>query len=60
MKKKLSSWFVMVALVAMAIAALAPAAHAATEDPVGTAAIFDIGMGARALGMGGGLRRRRR
>jgi len=53
MKKKLSSWFVMVALVAMTVAALAPAAYAAAEDPVGTAAIFDIGMGARALGMGG-------
>ena len=53
MRKKLNSWLVMVALAAMAVVALTPAFAVASEDPVGTAAVFDIGMGARALGMGG-------
>jgi len=36
------------------ILALLPASAAlATEDPVGTAAMMGLGMGARALGMGG-------
>jgi long-subunit fatty acid transport protein len=53
MRKKLNSCLVMVALAAMAVVALTPAFAVASEDPVGTAAVFDIGMGARALGMGG-------
>ena len=53
MRKKLNSWLVMVALAAMAVVALTPAFAVASEDLVGTAAVFDIGMGARALGMGG-------
>ena len=34
----------------------AGAAALAAEDPVGTAAMLDIGLGARALGMGGAER----
>lgn len=53
MRMKHSSWLLIVALAAMVVLA-APAAFAQTdEDPVGTGALFDIGMGARALGMGG-------
>ncbi len=54
MKRELKKRLVMVALVAIAVIVLAQTAFAAPAgDPVGTAVIFDIGMGARALGMGG-------
>ncbi len=51
MRMKHTNWLFMVALAAVAVAA-APAAFA-EDDPVGTGALFDVGMGARALGMGG-------
>ncbi len=54
MEMSLKKWLVMVALVGIAATAFSQAAFAAPiVDPVGTAVIFDIGMGARALGMGG-------
>ncbi len=54
MKRELKKRLVMVALVAIAVIVFAQTAFAAPAgDPVGTAVIFDIGMGARALGMGG-------
>jgi len=53
MRTKYADWLIVVALAAMVVLA-APTAFAQTdEDPVGTGALFDIGMGARALGMGG-------
>lgn len=53
MKTKHANWLVMVALTVIVLAA-APAASAQSGgDPVGTAVLFDVGMGARALGMGG-------
>lgn len=54
MEKKLKKRLITVALVVMAVTLFAQAAFAAPAgNPVGTAVIFDIGMGARALGMGG-------
>jgi len=54
MKTKHANWMVIAVMAATLLLALAPAAAlAAAEDPVGTAALFDVGMGARALGMGG-------
>ncbi len=54
MRTKHANWLVIVALAAIAVLAAAPAAFAQpSEDPVGTGALFDVGMGARALGMGG-------
>ncbi len=54
MNRKLTKRLVMVVLMVMAVALFAQTALAApAENPVGTAVIFDIGMGARALGMGG-------
>ncbi|MBP7892573.1 MAG: hypothetical protein KA063_03435 [Firmicutes bacterium] len=53
MRTRSSNWLIIIVLTAMVVFA-APAAFAQTdEDPVGTGALFDIGMGARALGMGG-------
>ena len=53
MRTKHANWLIVVALAAMVVLA-APTVLAQTdEDPVGTGALFDIGMGARALGMGG-------
>jgi len=54
MKAKYVNWLVIAVVAATWLLVLAPAAGvAAAEDPVGTAALFDVGMGARALGMGG-------
>ncbi len=53
MKTKHTNQLVIAVLAAVLLFALAPAAFAAEEDPVGTGALFDVGMGARALGMGG-------
>lgn len=54
MRTKYANWLIVVALAAMVVLAAAPEAFAQTEeDPAGTGALFDIGMGARALGMGG-------
>ncbi len=53
MKTKRANWLV-IAVLAMIVLAVAPAASAQSgEDYVGTAVLFDVGMGARALGMGG-------
>ena len=53
MRTRSANWLIIIALTAMVVFA-APAVSAQTdEDPVGTGALFDIGMGARALGMGG-------
>lgn len=52
MRMKHTNWLFIVALAAIVVSASAPAAFAG-DDPVGTGTLFDVGMGARALGMGG-------
>jgi hypothetical protein len=53
MRKKLNSWLVMVALVAMAVAVWRRLSYAASEDPVGHGGCLRYRDGRRALGMGG-------
>lgn len=54
MRHKHTKWLVAVALAAVMTLVSASAVFAnGAVDPVGTGALFDMGMGARALGMGG-------